>query len=134
MASNCGGALSLAAANRNKIDANSPFKGVGRRKKQRCRKQRLNLGQHVDYFDKRVMELIKHRLASSISSHTTSAHHCTFRGQVLAKRRVAGEEAQLSFSGFQPQCYRSDSYDLLVHHPMMQLPGVYVPSYYVQHI
>lgn len=40
------------------------------------------LGQHVDYFDKRVMELIKHRLASSISSHTTSAHHCTFRGQV----------------------------------------------------
>ncbi|XP_035701866.1 uncharacterized protein LOC118433740 [Folsomia candida] len=67
MASNCGGALSLAAANRNKIDANSPFKGVGRRKKQRCRKQRLNLGQHVDYFDKRVMELIKHRLASSIS-------------------------------------------------------------------
>ncbi|OXA36627.1 Zinc finger protein jing [Folsomia candida] len=81
MASNCGGALSLAAANRNKIDANSPFKGVGRRKKQRCRKQRLNLGQHVDYFDKRVMELIKHRLASSISSHTTSAHHCTFRGQ-----------------------------------------------------
>lgn len=36
----------------------------------------------MDYFDKRVMELIKHRLATSVSSHTASAHHCTFQGQV----------------------------------------------------
>ncbi|XP_035702956.1 zinc finger protein jing homolog isoform X2 [Folsomia candida] len=128
MASNCGGALSLAAANRNKIDANSPFKGVGRRKKQRCRKQRLNLGQHVDYFDKRVMELIKHRLASSISSHTTSAHHCTFRGQVLAKRRVAGEEAQLLVQWFPASIIPDEWVPLKEFHPEKTVPLTSLPK------
>jgi len=36
----------------------------------------------VDYFDKRVMEVIKHRLANSVDFHTVNAHDCTFRGQV----------------------------------------------------
>lgn len=40
------------------------------------------LGQRVDYFDKRVMEVIKHWLSSSVDQYAMNAHDCTFRGEV----------------------------------------------------
>jgi len=72
----------------------SPSK-TARRKKLRARKQKLNTGQFVDFFDKRTIEVIKYRLSRAVQIEESSSHNCTFTCQVLSRRTCSHEEPHL---------------------------------------
>jgi len=74
--------------NKKSVNPANPVKSYRKRRQSRKRRNTTPLvpaGHRFDYFDTRVMQVIKHRLAISTEGFEISAHDCTFRAEVGKK-------------------------------------------------